>query len=117
MQEWLLSEPNARLQIIFKISENDNDDRLDVIRHLIILYQTQSDIFTKALGEWYDIRNYTIWSKKYPLPHYTTDIEQFINAQFQWCSRENISITPLVLVNGYQMPRPYGVETLQVLYG
>ena len=117
IEGWLSSGSHAKLQIILKAPEGANGNKVDVVRHLVSLYRERPDIFPLALGEWYRTRNYVTWAKKYSLPDPRLEIEKIMDVQKRWCADENISVTPLLLVNGFQLPQPYGVETLRILFG
>ena len=114
IDDWLRTEPEAELRIVFQVGKDRNVQKTEVVKHLIGLQRDHRDLFPQALSDWYESRNYAVWSKQYPLQE-PADVDGILSAQADWCEQERITQTPLVLVDGYELPEPYGIENLQTL--
>lgn len=114
IDDWLLTEPDAELRIVFQVGADQNVQKTEVVKHLISLQRNHRDLLPRALSDWYESRNYAVWSKQYPLQE-PADADEVLSAQAHWCEQEQITQTPLVLVDGYELPEPYGIQNLQTL--
>ncbi|PWS26503.1 hypothetical protein DHW03_17140 [Pedobacter yonginense] len=111
----LESSDDLRLNIIFS-TNNDNDERTKVAQHLTAYGNVNSQQETEnILRYWYeDSLQYKQLAEKYPLK-FNGEIAQALEKQKNWCDIAEMKFTPTILINGYKLPEPYGVDDLKYL--
>jgi uncharacterized membrane protein len=97
------------LQIRLLPDKKPDTEKNQVIRHLLSLpTATQAD---EALQDWYNIRNYAKWAKKYPVSQ-LIDNEVFMD-NTHWATMVGIEITPTIFINGRIVQSPYTINDLK----
>jgi hypothetical protein len=115
--EQLFDTGKIDLQIIF-LSGGNEETRLDTVRHLMALAAKGDVTQTRqALDTWYgqEQKDYAAFAARYPLNGELKQQEQKIQSMRSWCELENISYTPTLFVNGYELPKAYTVDDLKYL--
>jgi len=95
-------------------SQNDSETN----KHIISLYKLKDKRLVKeALNAWYaqPVKQYGRWARKYPVELAPEVFSPVLQAQDNWCSQAKISFTPLIIVNGYQLPKSYVLADLKYL--
>jgi len=116
IEELLKSNPEIQLQIIFTSSVNDNDVRTPPVKHLLALAEKGNQSYTQqALNDWYgaEIKDYNLFSAKYPIPSEFLQQGEKIAAMSNWCTSTDIRFTPTFFINGYQLPEIYSADDLK----
>lgn len=116
LDEWLAYTDDLQVRLILTSSVNDSEAN----RHLIALTKTHDHAITRqALSDWYRQRtkNYAAWARKYPVEKSVMheEVSRVLQQQNTWCQNANVPFTPLVIVNGHQLPDAYLVEDLKYL--
>lgn len=117
VDEWLNKGHDIQIKVIFNTSNYDIEDRTKFSRHMNALNRlNDAELTETALKDWFSqsVKKYEIWAKKYPvfIDDVITDVTR---KQKEWCKMANITFTPTVFVNGYQLPDPYLLEDLEYL--
>jgi thiol-disulfide isomerase/thioredoxin len=116
--EKLMEEiPDLKVKIIFTTPNDPNHYAFNPVSHLLtIRNQNKSDeIIKQALDDWYlaDKKDYEQFATKYPMNVDHDKQADKIDAMFNWCDDTNITFTPTIFINGYQLPAAYDIEDLQ----
>lgn len=84
--------------------------------HFIALYNNStSKEITKALSDWFEIKDYKKWSNKYPC--IITDLHfEMLKKQVQWSKNNQISGTPTTIINNRKLPLLYNIEDLKYIF-
>jgi hypothetical protein len=118
LEEIIENNDNVKVQIIFTATDEENDVKAAPVKHFMALYQF-GDIKTlkKALFDWYslDIKNYDIFSIKYPVKEEFLLQGDKLNLMKRWCDKNEISHTPYLFINNYMMPSMYTIKDLDYL--
>ncbi|GMQ27332.1 hypothetical protein Aoki45_40150 [Algoriphagus sp. oki45] len=113
--EQLYEAGNIDLQIVF-VPGGGDDVRLMTIRHLLgIASKGDLEQTRQALDEWYsqDKKDYEAFAAKYPLNGELASQESNIKSMQDWAEQEQITHTPTIFINGYELPSTYAVEDLK----
>lgn len=113
--EQLYEGGNIDLQILF-VPGGGDEVRLKTIRHLLgIASKGNLEQTRQALDDWYsqNQKDYEAFAKNYPLNGELAKQESNINAMLDWAEKEQITQTPTIFINGFELPSAYGVEDLK----
>ncbi len=117
IDELLEHTNNLKVQIIFTATNNENDTTALPAKHLMAIAQSNNEeTIKKALDDWYlaDKKDYETFAAKYPLPKRDDTFEKgVISKQEAWCKAQEISFTPTIFFNDYQLPELYAVGDLK----
>ena len=107
---------NVKVKIIFPTPNKDDHQVVNAVRHLLAINEKSNETITKkALDDWYlaNIKDYELFAAKYPLNGELLKQDDKIEAMQKWCKTMEISSTPTIFINGYQLPDAYSIEDLQ----
>jgi protein-disulfide isomerase/uncharacterized membrane protein len=113
LDEWLSVTDDLQVRVILTKSAND-----PTARHLIALNNKgDARLIKQAFTDWHkqSKKDYPTWAKKYPVNLDSEDCDTVIQQQSEWCETANVRFTPLVIVNGHQLPESYLIEDLKYL--
>lgn len=117
IDELLEQNSNIRVKIIFNAPNEENNPLIKPVSHLLAIAEKCSNklITKKALDDWYlaEIKDYELFSAKYPMNGELKRQGDKIEAMDKWCKAMEISVTPTIFINGYQLPNAYSIEDLQ----
>jgi len=116
IEELIHNNPDLEVQVIFAVTNDENDPRSKPVRHLLAIDQIQEvGLIERALGDWYlsDNRDYEAFAQKYPMNGELIKQKDKISAMNEWCNKTEIQFTPTFFVNGYQLPTNYSVHDLK----
>ena len=105
------------LQILFRTNSKEaGKNRIE--QHFLALHAEESlENVLSALHDWYsrENRNYDAFIKQYPLKGkgILNGGRDKLNALHHWCEAENITATPTIFINGYELPKEYSVTDLK----
>jgi thiol-disulfide isomerase/thioredoxin len=113
----LLEEiPNLKVKIIFTSSNQPEDPAYKPVSHLLAINQKNDSqkIIKQALDNWYlaEKKDYELFAKKYPMNGELAKQGNKIETMKNWCKATDISFTPTIFINGYQIPDAYSIEDL-----
>jgi uncharacterized membrane protein len=115
--ERLLEEnQNLKVQIIFTATNDENDFRNAPVKHLLAIAENNDETKTKcALDDWYlaDKKDYKVFAEKYTVNGELKRQEKKIDAMNAWCDKIEISFTPTIFFNNYQLPDAYSIGDLK----
>lgn len=80
------------------------------IKHLYSIQE--KDIQEKALSDWYEIKDYELWAKKYPI-QMKEEATLYLDKLNTWCESMVIEYTPTFFINGYRLETPYEINHLK----
>jgi len=108
------NNPDIQLQIIFTASANDY--KTSAVQHLLAIASKGNNLETqRSLNGWYgqEIKDYALFSEKFPIEKEFTNQEKMINNMYEWCKQENITYTPTLFINGHHLPKMYNINDLK----
>ena len=117
--ENLIENLDVEVQIIFAISDSDNDDKAMPARHLLAIAEQGNEELTKhALSDWYlpEKKDYTLFSSRYPMSGSLQKQSEKIQAMRKWCVQNGITGTPTFFINGHPLPEMYSVADLKFFF-
>jgi uncharacterized membrane protein len=110
--------PNLQLQIIFTATSKEADSRSFPVKHFYaILEEYGVEVLDKALNDWYTSKekDYHDFANKYPVKGKLEKFDGRLDEMAAWCHLNDISYTPTIFINGYELPGMYEVADLQYL--
>ncbi len=113
LYNWLLSEPEIKVLILFYNDDNQKLTQTNIINHMFSLYKQQPELILSGIKSWFEIRDFSKWSKIFP-NHSSNDllVSQMREKQQLWCRNSNIRSTPSFFYNGHQIVEPYTLESI-----
>lgn len=114
--EKLAENGNINLQILFTASNHEEDITAKPVRQFLAIDANgDKSKIKEALNEWYSAekKDYESFASRYPMNGELEQQEKKIAAMRQWCNTENITHTPTLFINGYELPNEYSVEDLK----
>lgn len=112
----LHSNLNVKVKVIFTATTKEKDDRNKPVKHLLSIADEGNELkIEQALDDWYlaEKKDYELFAKKYPLNGELLKQANRIEAMDKWCNAMEISFTPTIFLNGYQLPDAYSIEDLK----
>ncbi|HVZ97726.1 MAG TPA: vitamin K epoxide reductase family protein [Chitinophagaceae bacterium] len=116
LEEIIHRNNNIKLKVIFTATNEANDKRATVAKHLLSIATKQNPTQTEhALDDWYlaEKKDYAAFADKYPLNGELKQQEHHIELMKTWCDEAGITHTPTIFINGHRMPETYNIEELQ----
>ena len=118
IEELLATNPNIKAQIIFTATNKEGDKRALPVKHLLAIAANNNEQQTKqALDAWYMAKekNYEVFASQYPVNGSLEQQNNELAKMEEWCNKTEISFTPTLFINGYQLPEVYSVADLKYL--
>ncbi|MEJ7678508.1 MAG: thioredoxin domain-containing protein [Segetibacter sp.] len=114
----LLEEiPNLKVKIIFTTPNKPEQPAYKPVCHLLAIAAKSNTekITMKALDDWYlaDKKDYELFAAKYPMNGELLKQGDKMEAMDKWSNKMEVSVTPTIFINGYQLPDAYSIEDLQ----
>ena len=107
----------VNMQIVFTVTNDERDFRALPVKHLLAIVDRNDSILTqKALDSWYNAteKNYEIFAALYPVSKEELNRQiPKIETMKEWCEKMEITFTPTIFIDGYQLPDAYWVEDLK----
>jgi uncharacterized membrane protein len=102
-------------RIIFMVPNEDGNDGYKTAIHLTALASSSPSIIEQALDTWYhaEKKEYGVLAARYPLNGEIEKEKGNMNNMAAWCKENNISYTPTIFFNGYELPKEYDLEDVQ----
>ena len=115
LETLLAINPNIKAEIIFAATNQEQDQRGKVARHILSLENKNAGI---ALHDWYNQlkQDYDSWAKKYPLNDTSNDSSKQLEIHFQWCISTGIDTTPTFFIDGFEKPQVYDLHGIGRLF-
>ncbi|MFH7000935.1 vitamin K epoxide reductase family protein [Flavobacterium bizetiae] len=90
-----------------------DEEKQSFFRILISLYTEYGEhAFLKALNDWFENRDLKKFLEKYNFNYNEKLADSIFKLQFQWCTANQLFLTPLLFINGYRYPQEYKREDL-----
>lgn len=118
LEQIVKTNPDVNVRIIFTAKGEEDDIKTAPVQHLLAIDQVYgSEVCQQALDDWYlpDIKDYAIFSAKYPMNGELQQQKEKIKTMSDWCDAMKIRSTPTLFINGREYPEGYGVEELKDL--
>ncbi|WP_303317158.1 vitamin K epoxide reductase family protein [Flavivirga abyssicola] len=117
--EDLVNTGKINLQILFTAKADGKDANAKPVSHFLAI-EAQGDIkkTQQALDDWYhaEQKDYEVFANKYPMNGELEKQYYKIKAMSTWCDVENITYTPTIFINGYELPEEYTVDDLKDVF-
>ena len=116
LENLLDTNPDVQLQIIYLASNSLIDaTRIPVKHFLAIAARNEKELIGKVLNDWHvqPEKNYDKFALKYPIDDQLAHQDDKVTAMYDWCMKTDITFTPTVFVNGYQLPPSYSLKDLK----
>jgi len=116
IEELLDQNPNVRAKIIFTTTNDEANIAIKPVRHLLAIAESNNQTKIKqSLDDWYlsNKKDYDQFAAKYPLNGELLKQKEKIEAMSKWCEDMEITATPTIFINGYQIPDAYSIEDLK----
>jgi protein-disulfide isomerase/uncharacterized membrane protein len=110
LEKVLAENTQVKAQIVFAVCHDSDGRKTKVAKHMMALgstYEKPED----GIAAWYDQtkKEYDTWAKSYPAD--TGNIpENVIAAHCEWTQKAEIQATPTFYVNGYEVPKVFGLK-------
>ena len=110
LEKVLAENTQVKAQIVFAVCHDSDGRKTKVAKHMMALgstYEKPED----GIAAWYDQtkKEYDTWAKSYPAD--TGNIpENVIAAHCEWTQKAEIQATPTFYVNGYEVPKVFGLR-------
>lgn len=115
----LIETGEVRVQIIFTVSNKENDRNAALVKHLMAIYENGNvALMHQALNAWYNSeeKDYEVFKTKFPLEDEEIRRQNIkLEEMKRWCDKTGISFTPTIFVNDYHLPDVYRLEELKHL--
>lgn len=129
LETLLDANSNVQVQVVFSVSNSEDDFRAQPVRHFLALSQESPELLKEAMDYWYaqDKKDYQIFASRYPINWKDKNQNHQIDAMRNWCTEVDIRFTPTVFLsearpdqNGEvilrQLPEFYAVEELNYFF-
>ncbi len=104
------------IELLFATDSKSNDREIALVKDILSIYIDKKADVPRALRSWFRSLNYARWSKTFGTSvHDSPLIEDILSGQQEWCKHEKIVVTPMILVNGYELPEVYPIRSLAEL--
>lgn len=110
LEEVLAENPQVKAQIVFTVCYDSDGRKTKVAKHMMALGSTHEKS-EDGIAAWYAQakKDYDTWAKAYPAD--TSNIpENVIAAHCDWTQKAEIQATPTFFVNGYEVPKVFGLN-------
>ncbi len=114
--EALVDKGSINLQMLFTARVDSNDIKVKPVSHFLsIAKQGDKEKTRHALDDWYQAKHkdYDLFANKYPVNGELKRQNNKIQDMREWCDSENITHTPTIFINGYELPKEYSVNDLE----
>ena len=107
---------NLKIKVLFNIDVDASDEETKkFVRCLMTIYFDEGqDFFIEALNYWFETKNLIDWMKIYDFPCDNEKIDSIYRLQNQWCKNSDFNFTPAIFINGYQYPKMYDRDSLEL---
>lgn len=103
----------AHLKIYFNINISNTENPYIVVAKGILQYFQKKQCI-EPLNDWYiDKIPMEKWNEKWGKDNITSETENLIKQQFEFCSKNNLNYAPIVLINGKLLPKEYSIKELK----
>ncbi len=113
--EDLVNAGKINLQILFTGNTDGKDAKAKPVSHFLAIdSQGDKSKTQQALDDWYhaEQKDYEVFAAKHPMNGELELQNNKIEKMSNWCDAENITHTPTIFINGYELPKEYGIEDL-----
>lgn len=103
------------LSVLFNINpENADNPYKAVVERLLIINRSTPGKTVEAISDWH-IKKMSLkkWLKKWSIDSVSIMINQEINKQYEWCSKNDFNYTPVKIVNEKLFPNEYELSELK----
>ncbi|KFF07184.1 vitamin K epoxide reductase family protein [Flavobacterium reichenbachii] len=103
------------LNVLFNINPENNDNPYKaVVERLLTINRATPGKTVEAISDWYIKRmGLKKWLKKWHVDSVSMMINQEIQKQYEWCSKNNFNYTPVKIVNERLFPNEYELNELK----
>jgi uncharacterized membrane protein len=108
--------PNLKVQIIFAVPKSILNVPHNPISHLMAIYSKKDlNLIRVALDDWYinSSKSYLLFAEKYKMFEELELQNENLIAMYNWCLDHNITYTPTIFFNNFQLPEAYDIEDLR----
>lgn len=107
---------DMKVQLIMSVSDTRNERNMTAMRRLLVLANSQvhrnNENFLDAWWKHIQKNDYAGFYRKYALQEDPAYVDEKIFAVSNWCKEMEITHTPSIFINGYEIPGTYTIEDL-----
>jgi thiol-disulfide isomerase/thioredoxin len=96
-------------------SATDREDRRTIAVEQIINAIDITDNKLQVLHDWFETMDIQKWKEKYPSINLNSNRLNVLRNYQHWLSQNNIFYTPFIYLNGYLLPKQYGLNDIESL--
>ena len=117
--KYLLAEvckDTVNVNVILMCDTDDHDDVITktTLHFMAIAAQHPFDYTKAALFDWFDLKDYNVWSKKYPVSINNYHLT-LLKSHVTWFNENKLEGTPVFFLNNKKIPYSIDLEDLQYL--
>ncbi len=117
IENLLNKNENLKVQILFMTPDMPEDRIHKTVSHILAMskkVKTKPEM-QQVLDDWYlpEKKEYEAFAAKYPLNGEIRKEAANVSAMTKWCLENNISYTPTIFFNGYELPKEFDLEDIQ----
>ena len=110
----ILSKNKGKVKLVLRFMIPNG--REDEAKHLLELYYSQgSQVFEKALTEWFETKDSNALKRNYPINQQPTSVTDTLEQHSKWCSLQLVTYTPTLFLNDKRMKVEYNADDLEWL--
>lgn len=96
-------------------AENNEDKRTAATAYIMqVVNNMGADFKRKVLHDWYALMDLEKFREKYPLQK-EANMQQQLQEHEDWNKKADITFTPTIFINGYELPKQYKINELKRL--
>jgi len=107
------------LTVRFTVKANNKDDKRAIaVKYILTAYnKSKSSIEAHPVDVWFDKMNIDSFKKVYNFldNNKMEDWNNVLEQYEEWCNKADITYTPTIFLNGFELPKEYSVKSLQLL--
>jgi len=107
----ILTEFPEQVKIVIRFTTGKQNDEETL--HLIELYRNKDQkVFSNALDDWFENRDYSLLAKKYPVNKITASSCDLLIKQLEWNNKSRFTTTPTIILENKKIEHEYDIDDI-----
>ncbi|MBS1574446.1 MAG: hypothetical protein JST09_04000 [Bacteroidetes bacterium] len=108
---------DINIKTCFFVPAEDANDKRTIVAERILAAWHGSPVIQKqqVMTKWFEEMDIEKWERCFPHPHSNEPIARYLLENQAWCTRNNITHTPAIFLNGYELPQNYTAGDLKLI--